>query len=92
MNIARRLAARGYGYYLALKIAKAAWCPFAALLMPLVIAFYIVVSLLMTIWEWLAESFRDVLAVARDFRSRRWFSGFSRAHYESLIQYQRTDE
>ena len=83
-----RIARRGYGWYVALKMAK-------AISLPLFVTGWIVYSILVIAFVFSARVIAAICEVVAitvgDFRynvlRRRWFTGFSRAHYLSLEQY-----
>lgn len=82
------LAAKGYGWYLALKIVK------ALLSVPLFVCWIGVLSVLAVcigVWDAIKAFAWDLPAgmvqEARDFWAKRWLSGFSRAYYSGLSHY-----
>lgn len=89
MNVLMRLAARGYGWYLALKIGK------ALLAVPCFVAWLFLWPAL-ALFVFVQETVKLLLSIAAeaiegvdDFWGRPWFRGFTRRYYESLEHYQK---
>lgn len=87
-NWLRYIAGQGYGWYLALKIGKAA-C------LPLWVVGWLVYALLGGAFVFLGGCFvaakETAGVIVRDFAANvlrpRWFSGFSRVYYNGLHRY-----
>ena len=83
-----KLAGRGYCWYLALKIGKAASAP-------VFVAGWVVYAVAGFLFVWLAGCVQSAYETARivvsDFHSnvlrRKWLTGFSRDYYQSLDHY-----
>lgn len=80
----RRVAARGYGWYLALKIGKAA---IAVPLFVLHSAWAFPLGLACYLYDAFKDCGKELFSLSRDYWRRNWFSGFSRRHYNSLSYY-----
>lgn len=85
-----KLAKRGYGWYLALKIGKAIIAiPWFFVLMVVMIC----VSAVLLIWNGVKSSratVMDLLECVADYWRSKWFKGFSRTYYRSLSYYKAT--
>jgi hypothetical protein len=86
-NALMRLAAKGYGWYLALKIGKAALAvPCFLLWLPL----WTLLTVVVCAWEMLkipATLAKEWIESVLEFWSKPWFRGFTRSYYKSLTHY-----
>jgi hypothetical protein len=85
-----RIAQRGYGWYLAMKIGKAlAAAPMFLLWLPLYAALGAVLWLAECVIE-ACKTTASVYGEAASYWRKRWFTGFSRSYYYSLDFYRPT--
>ena len=81
----RDIAAKGYGWYVALKVGKALMLPIACVIW---LAWATVSAVCIPIIRFLAGFVGVARDIPCDFRhhigEKRWFTGFSRGHYLSL--------
>lgn len=79
-----KLAGRGYGWYLALKIGKAVLAlPLFVIWLPAYLALGAVVWVCMSAWE-AGRAVFDIGMEGVRFWRKNWFKGFSRKYYNSL--------
>ena len=79
------LSRRGYGWYVAIKGLKAAWSvPAFLIFIPILVA----CAAVWIVWEF-GKSLHAILlgsiAELVEFWDRRWFTGFSRQHYNRML-------
>jgi len=88
-RLMQRLARRGYGWYLALKVGKALLAvPLFVLYVPALIALVLLLAAFRACAE-LWEGPKAIAADAMSFWQRKWFKGFTRAYYDNLSHYRR---